>query len=157
MLPFQSSLRRPVPAACSTGVIVRARWDPLSSYHISFLLWPDSERWPQDGEIDYPETNMGSREVSAFMHRMNGTSGSDQVEYDVLSDPQQWHTYEIAWLPGSLSFYLDGHLIGRSTNDIPSTPMHWVLQTNTSPTVGPGGTQSGDLQIDWAVAYVPTS
>jgi hypothetical protein len=48
--------------------LIRARWDALSSYHISFLLWPDSENWPADGEIDFPEANMGSAHVSAFMH-----------------------------------------------------------------------------------------
>jgi hypothetical protein len=135
--------------------VIRARWDPLSSYHISFLLWPDSNQWPHDGEIDYPEANMASTDVSAFMHWQNGTSGRDQDAYDVYIDPRDWHTYEIDWLPSSVSFYLDGRLIGRSTTNVPDTPMHWVLQTNTSWRAWPGDAQAGHVQIDWAVAYVP--
>ena len=136
--------------------VVRARWDPLSSYHISFLLWPDSNQWPRDGEIDYPEANMASSDVSAFMHRQNGTSGGDQDAFDVYIDPQQWHTYEIDWLPSSVSFYVDGQRIGQSTTNIPDTPMHWVLQTNTSWRASPGDTQAGHVQMDWAVAYAPS-
>jgi hypothetical protein len=137
--------------------IVRARWDALSSYHISFLLWPDSGTWPRDGEIDYPEANMASTDVSAFMHWQNASSGGQQDAYDVYTDPSQWHVYEIDWLPSSLSFYLDGQLVGRSTANIPDTPMHWVLQTNTSSSLRAGDTEAGHVQIDWAVAYVPAS
>lgn len=137
--------------------IVRARWDPLSSYHISFLLWPDSDIWPADGEIDFPEANMGSDDVSAFMHHQGGSTAGDQDAYEVATDPGQWHVYEIDWLPGSVSFFLDGQLVGRSTTDIPDTPMHWVLQTNTSSALVPGDTETGHLQVDWAVAYTPVS
>jgi hypothetical protein len=55
-----------------------------------------------------------------------------------------------------VSFYLDGNLIGRSTSNIPATPMHWVLQTGTSfsePT--PSNTTAGHVQIDWVAAYLP--
>jgi hypothetical protein len=135
---------------------VRARWDALSSYHISFLLWPDSDNWPHDGEIDFPEANMGSTDISAFMHWQNATSGSQQDVYDTNVDPTQWHTYEIEWLPNSLSFYVDGTLIGHSTTNVPDTPMHWVLQTNASSEMTSADTEAGHLQIDWAVAYTPS-
>lgn len=95
--------------------------------------------------------------MSTPVQRMNGTSGSDLVEYEVVSDPEQWPTYEIACLPSSLAFYLDAQLSGRSTSDVSSTPMHWVLQADTSLTAGPGDMQSGDLQNDWVVPYVPSS
>lgn len=136
--------------------VVRARWDAMSSYHISFLLWPDSNQWPRDGEIDFPEANMASSDVSAFMHWQNGSTGDDQDAFDVHVDPQEWHTYEIDWLPSSVSFYVDGQCIGRSTTNVPDTPMHWVLQTNTSWRASLGDTQTGHVQIDWAVAYVPS-
>jgi hypothetical protein len=151
-----------VPGGVSGGgllygrYVVRARWDSLSSYHIAFLLWPDSGNWPGDGEIDFPEANMGSTDVSAFMHWQNATSGSQQDVYDDYIDATQWHTYEIDWLPGSLSFYVDGQLIGHSTQNVPDTPMHWVLQTNASSKMTATDTQAGHLQVDWAVAYTPT-
>ena len=136
--------------------IVRARWDALNGYHVSFLLWPDSGAWPSDGEIDFPEADFDSTTVAAFMHHQGATCGCEQDAYSIASTPQHWHTYEIDWLPSEVAFYLDGSLIGRSTSNIPSTPMHWVLQTGTSfgePT--PSEDTAGHVQIDWVVAYKP--
>jgi beta-glucanase (GH16 family) len=99
---------------------------------------------------------MGSTDISAFMHWQNATSGSQQDVYDTNVDPTQWHTYEIEWLPNSLSFYVDGTLIGHSTTNVPDTPMHWVLQTNASSEMTSADTEAGHLQIDWAVAYTPS-
>jgi hypothetical protein len=138
--------------------IVRARWDALNGYHASFLLWPDSGIWPYDGEIDFPEADFNSTTVAAFMHRQYATCGCQQDSYAASVNAQQWHTYEIDWLPSAVSFYLDGSLIGKSTSNIPNTPMHWVLQTGTSfsaPT--PGAATAGHVQIDWASAYVPAA
>ena len=55
-----------------------------------------------------------------------------------------------------MTFYFDGQLIGTSTNpaNIPSTPMHWVLQTETQLSGGPpANSAAGNVQIDWATAY----
>jgi chitodextrinase len=136
--------------------VVRARWDSLPGYHVSFLLWPDSGLWPLDGEIDFPEADMDVSNVAAFMHWQNATASGEQDFYTSALNPHAWHTYTIEWLSTGCAFYVDGGLIGRSTQRIPDTPMHWVLQTGTSfgePT--PSNGAAGHLQIDWAVAYAP--
>ena len=49
---------------------------------------------------------------------------------------------------------LDGTIVGNDTNTavIPSTPMHWVIQTETTPG-GPDNTAAGNVQIDWLAMY----
>ncbi len=128
-----------------------------SGYKTAWLLWPDSERWPKDGEIDFPEGNLDGT-ISAFMHRQNGRSVDDQDAYSTNATYSTWHTAVTEWLPESqsLKFYLDGQLIGHSTSRVPNTPMHWVLQTETSLSgCIPADSTSGHVLIDWVAVYTP--
>jgi beta-glucanase (GH16 family) len=135
--------------------VIRFRADPIPGYKTAWLLWPDSETWPRDGEIDFPEGDLDGT-LSAFMHRQNGTSGDDQDAFDSSITYTAWHTATLEWLPSSVRFFLDGKLIGTSTSRIPDTPMHWVIQTETA-TDGsvPSNTAAGNVQIDWVSVYVP--
>ncbi len=134
---------------------VRFRADPLRLYKTAWLLWPDSEKWPGDGEIDFPEGDLDGQ-ISAFMHRKGATSGSDQDEYRTDATYPTWHTAVIEWRPSSLTFILDGRVIGHSTNRVPDTPMHWVLQTETALTdESPDDTTAGNVQVDWVAVYQP--
>jgi hypothetical protein len=132
------------------------RADPVPGYKTAWLLWPDSETWPRDGEIDFPEGNLDST-IGAFMHRQNGTSGSDQDAYSTSATYPSWHTVVIEWSASACRFILDGTVIGTSTSRIPDTPMHWVLQTETALSGGaPANDASGNVQIDWVAAYTPS-
>ena len=131
---------------------VRFRSDELPGFKVAWLLWPDSEVWPGDGEIDFPESDL-SGTINAFMHRQGATSGSDQDAYSTSATYSSWHTASIEWTPNAVNFILDGQLIGQSTNRIPNTPMHWVLQTESSLTSCPAASTAGNLQIDWVTAY----
>lgn len=134
---------------------VRFETNTATGYSLSFLLWPDSNVWPQDGEIDFPETDseLGGP-VSAFMHWMGATSGSQQDAFTTNTTTTSWHTYTIEWTPTMVRFYLDGQIVGTSTGHIPSTPMHWVLQTTTNlGGVMPIAGQSGNIQVAWVVDY----
>jgi hypothetical protein len=134
---------------------VRFRADPVPGYKTAWLLWPDSEVWPGDGEIDFPEGDLTST-IDAFMHWQNGTSGSSQDAYTTNTTYSSWHTATIEWLPGSITFILDGQVIGRSTSNIPSTPMHLVLQTETALSgAAPATSAAGNVQIAWVAAYSP--
>ncbi len=65
----------------------------------------------------------------------------------------------IEWSPSAVNFILDGTLISQSTKYIPDTPMHWVLQTETSTTLGviPSGSTEGHVLIAWVAVYAPAS
>jgi Malectin domain/Glycosyl hydrolases family 16 len=137
--------------------VFRARMDPLYGYHASFLLWPDDNVWPRDGEIDWPEADLDSPTISGFMHWQNATAGSQQDAYNVMDPFDQWHTYEIDWTSTNCSFYIDGNLVGSSTDPtkIPATPMHLVLQIAASFSETAAPTTAGNVQIDWLTVYRP--
>ncbi|MFL5843128.1 MAG: glycoside hydrolase family 16 protein [Solirubrobacteraceae bacterium] len=134
---------------------VRFQADLVHGYKTAWLLWPDSEVWPQDGEIDYPEGDLDST-FDGFMHHMGATAGNQQDAYTTGAGYGNWHTAVIEWAPGMCRFILDGRIVGTSTQFVPSTPMHWVLQTETA-TDGtvPSSTTTGHVRIDWVAAYAP--
>jgi hypothetical protein len=142
-------------AMTSGRYVVRFRSDAIPGYKTAWLLWPSSDTWPRDGEIDFPEGNLDST-ISGFMHRMNGTSGGDQ---DFVSSNgvsyTGWHTAVTEWRGGqSLSFILDGKNLGTLTSRVPSTPMQWILQTETNlDGYAPNNSAAGNLQIDWVTVY----
>jgi hypothetical protein len=119
---------------------------PTAGFKLAWLLWPDSENWPGDGEIDFPEGSL-SGTADAFMHREGGTSGSDQDAYSTGAPTAGvWHTTVVDWQAGHCDFYIDGKLVGHSTTAIPNTPMHMVLQSETT-SAAPAVGASADVHI----------
>lgn len=136
--------------------VIRFRADAVPGFKTAWLLWPESETWPRDGEIDFPEGDLDGM-ISAFMHRQDGTSPSDQDGYATRARYTTWHTAVIEWVAGvRCTFWLDGRKIGESTSRVPNTPMHWVIQTETRLSGGPPpATAAGRVRIDWVAVYVP--
>jgi hypothetical protein len=46
--------------------------------------------------------------IGAFMHRQNGSSGSDQDKFVSNAKFTDWHTVALEWLPNRLQVFLDG-------------------------------------------------
>jgi len=135
----------------------RMRVDPLVGYKTAWLLWPDSEVWPQDGEVDFPEANLDST-IDGFVHHMNATSGSDQSYWLTgVTYANAWHEVTITRLPNSITFTLDDKS-WSTTDRVPSLSMHWVLQTETQLSGGPPADNvAGYLLVDWVAVYAPTA
>ena len=139
--------------------VARFRSDSVYGYKFAWELWPDSGNNFVDGEIEFPSGNLNST-IKAFMHPMNfqGNYGL-QSAYHSTASYTAWHTATIEWLPQKqdLKFYLDGVLMGENVGpSVPSTPMHWLLQNETSSdgTI-PGPTDAGHIQVDWVAVYAP--
>ncbi|MEO8580950.1 MAG: family 16 glycosylhydrolase [Patescibacteria group bacterium] len=127
----------------------------LKGFKMAWLLWPKSQQWPRDGEIDFPEGDFGDR-IFAAHHRQNGSSGDDQDVYfsNTRFDDTQWHTASIEWLPNDTRFILDGKLLGNPKTRVPNTPMFWVIQTESClSTACPNANANGNVEIDWITAY----
>ena len=132
---------------------VRFKADPVPGYKTAWLLWPESNVWPRDGEIDFPEGDLNST-IHAFMHRQNGSSGGDQDAFSTSERYTEWHTAITEWSPNEVRFILDGQVIGTSTSRIPNTPMHWVLQTETQLSGGPpSSSATGHVIVDWVSVW----
>jgi hypothetical protein len=132
---------------------VRFRADAIPGYKTAWLLWPDSGKWPADGEIDFPEGDLTST-IQAFLHHQGASSDTDQERFTSGARFTGWHTATTEWQPGKVTFIFDGKVIGSSTKRVPNTPMHWVLQTETMLS-GPEPSDSarGHVQIDWVSAW----
>ena len=127
------------------------------SYKVAWLLWPDSNLWPNDGEIDFPETNLNST-ISAYMHFANASGGQDAYSTSVIISDGLWHVAITEWTAGQVLFYLDGNLIGNSTTQVPSKPMHRVWQSETRLSGGPPGiNDSAIIDLAWSVVYIPST
>lgn len=134
---------------------IRFRADPVPCYKTAWLLWPDSEVWPRDGEIDFPEGALNAT-MDAFMHRKEAVSGSDQASFSTPVTYADWHTAVIEWSPGRVTFILDASVIGSTTHRVPDASMHWVIQTETSLHCVPADHAEGHVLIDWVVVYSPS-
>jgi hypothetical protein len=123
-----------------------------SDYKTAWLLWPDSDKWPDDGEIDFPEGNLDGT-IGAYAHHATPSGGQDAfdtsgVKYD------GWHTATTEWSPGNVTFILDGQTLGVSTTLVPSKSMHYVMQTETNlDGIVPSDTSAGKIELDWVVIW----
>lgn len=135
--------------------VVRFRADSSLGYKAAFLLWPKSERWPQDGEIDFPEGDLAET-IFAAAHHQGGQSIDDQEIFTTTVPFTGWHTAVTEWTPQGIVFILDGTVIGTSTTKIPNTPMHYVLQTEACEVRCPSPTLVGHLEVDWIAIYAFT-
>jgi hypothetical protein len=71
---------------------------PTGDYKTAWLLWPDSDVWPGDGEIDYPEGNL-NEQFSAYAHYADPGGGQDAFEN--ISTSSAWHTATTEWVPAA--------------------------------------------------------
>jgi PKD repeat protein len=127
----------------------------LHEYYVAWLLWPQSERWPEDGEEDWPEGGLAGN-IGGF-HHFAGPEAENPACYPscqqgVHTDEKftEWHTYTIEWRPGNIKYILDGKVVLDSNTGIPDTPMRWQLQTETK---GNSTGVSGNLILDWVAVY----
>jgi hypothetical protein len=118
-------------------------------YKSAHLLWPSGNA---DYEVDFPE-NEWDTSISAYVH-----AGGSQQSFDTNASWGTWHTTEIEWTPTRLSFFLDGKLIGTTTQGVPDVPMDWIIQ-NESALNGESAPLHSSAQIDIAsvsiYAYTP--
>lgn len=126
-------------------------------YHPVLIMWPNSDQWPQGGEDDYAETDIGSPTMDVFIHWPNQSSGSAQSTASVTTDITQWHNWAIERSATAVTGWLDGVQWFKFTNSsvlgVPG-PMHPTIQLDD---VASGATQPANMDIDWIRIYNPPS
>jgi hypothetical protein len=134
---------------------VRFRSDSgLGGFRPAWLLWPQSEIWPRDGELDFPEGDLAGN-MCGFVHYQNGTWAGDQTGVCTNVPYTGWHTASIEWSPNLVRYILDDVVVLQTMTRVPNTPMHWVMQTEACWDYCPPSSAAGNLEIDWAVMYAP--
>lgn len=120
--------------------------------------------WPRSGEIDimeavgYDEAN-GRNRFYSTIHKDTGAGGAWPVQTNTsglghsidLNEPpsQNWHVFAMDWTPSSITFYVDGKVVGmrtimwdqpgqwfdsitRSQAAVQGTPISWPFARETS-------------------------
>jgi hypothetical protein len=133
------------------------RWEvcmatPVGSpnYHPVLLLWPDSEVWPDDGEVDFMEIVDPTRQTVEFNLHYGPQNRQERTKVDV--DATQWHSWAVEWTPERIVGYLDGGPWFESADPahLPPGPMHLCIQLdNFGGDISRGGRQS----VDWVREY----
>ena len=131
---------------------VRFKADPIHGYGLGWLLWPDSDDW-NDGEVDFPESGLDGT-IWGFNHCL-GNAAENCLWFDSrVSYGAGWHTTTVDWTKDKLVFYIDGKVVASTTSNVPTKPLHWVLQTSTTHQK-PDASTSGHVLIDWMTIYQP--
>ena len=125
----------------------------LRGFKTAWLLWTDSNIWA-DGEIDFPEAVLGGA-MNAYDHEIGNPSVNAFAVQHTGVTYTSWHVATIKWTAASVTFILDGKVIGSTTMS-PSVPMHWVLQTETDHRA-PAASVAGNVYIDWVAIYAPAN
>ncbi|WP_219412944.1 glycoside hydrolase family 16 protein [Pseudonocardia nigra] len=137
----------------------RARTDAGRGFGSAILLWPDSEQWPEDGELDIMEVPGENRDLAHFVvhwgaeNHVHGTA--------VPGDYTQWHTFAVEWLPDRITWYVDGAKQYENTDKvaIPTTPMHLTIQLDQGPKANwieardETTPEEVRLEVDWVRIY----
>lgn len=139
---------------------VRFRAEKGEGYSPVVLLWPDTGKWPDDGEIDLIEIPATNRQVgSSWLH--NGPK-DHKIQRTHRYDFSEWHVISVEWLPNRVSIAIDGvdqwHVIDPTY--IPTTsPMHLTLQHDQGTPYTQRRRASTpefvSMYIDWIKVYAP--
>jgi hypothetical protein len=124
--------------------------DRNQAYHPVLSLWPDSDNWPCDGEINYAEATDDLASVSFFHHY---SCANRKVSSRKALDLTQWHNYAVEWTNIGIVGYLDGVEWFRTTDAShqPPGPMHQTIQLDWFP--GEITTKPTSMDVAWVRVY----
>jgi len=132
---------------------VRVEPDPTHNMSGAVLTWPQSGRWPQDGENDIYETGTYDPRKPFFSFIHFGSTATSQHSYKHLADANQWHTMAMDWSQYAIKIYRDGALVWTVTDPqaIAHVPHHLCIQLDA---LGTGKlTQRVRMAVDWVKIY----
>jgi Glycosyl hydrolases family 16 len=116
-----------------------------TGYKSAHLLWPVTGDCP-GCEVNFPE-NEWDGTIHAFTHPKGG---GRQDAHNTGFSWSDWHTSTIEWSLGRIRYFLDGRLVGESTEGIPDRPMMWVLQNESALNGARAAPNSwAQIDIDW--------
>jgi beta-glucanase (GH16 family) len=137
----------------------RARTDEGRGRGSAILLWPDSLDKEADGELDMMEVPSEDRSEAHFV--IHYSSENKLAGTQVTGDFSRWHTFAMDWLPGRVTWYVDGVEQFETTDPmvIPTSSMHLAIQLDMGPfeewIPAPDETTPPEvsLEVDWVRVY----
>ena len=134
--------------------VVGTDLDTVRSHRNIPMAWPDSDRWPSDGEDDYCEGS-DLDGCTSFIHY--GSGGQDYHDYRV--DLEQWHVMRAERSGQTLRMYIDDMVNPVWTKSYgsqwPATPRNVVLQQECRSSCPSGSSGTETILIDWITVERP--
>ena len=141
---------------------IRFRADPGAGYASVILLWPKG-KWPDDGEIDLAEIGNAHRHGAGEFLHLGARNRFIGKHIPATVDFTRWHTIAVDWLPGHITFWLDGKALwtvkraAGNSDYVPSTPFHLALQNDEgcdgNCKQGKNTPAQAIMDVDWVKVY----
>jgi beta-glucanase (GH16 family) len=115
------------------------------------LTWPQSGKWPVDGELDIYET-MTNAQRNPFYSVIHYAADNKQIQHNHNFDATQWHFITMEWFPDVIHIYRDGEKVFTVTDKdaIPQVPHHVCIQLDAFKTEMTGEVK---MYVDWLKIY----
>ncbi|GAA3523447.1 hypothetical protein GCM10022222_01870 [Amycolatopsis ultiminotia] len=146
--------------------MVRAKFDAGKGYGPAMLLWPQSNHWPEDGELDLVESAQPKRTTALSSVHWGSLPNGKRESGKLWGDYTQWHTYAVDWQPDFVKYSIDGQTVydtrySLQNPGIPKNPMHLVIQQEPGPFGAPSWIPAPDastpdqviVHVDWVKIY----
>jgi beta-glucanase (GH16 family) len=135
---------------------VQFRARPPAGDGLWSALWllPANRSWPP--EIDVLEVYGDDPSLAVLTyHPPHGPPAQRQVRVGDLSSG--WHDFAVDWRPGSLIWFVDGHVRFRYEGTVPDQPMYLAMDLAVSRTHPPSSTTpaSASLAVDQVRVWQP--
>ncbi len=128
-------------------VAIRAKVASGTEVASAFCLFPASFAWPP--EIDILEYS-GSRPNGATFTYHAPDGSRPRATPTFTSDlAGGWHTFGLAWTPGSIVWYLDGHEVFSTDDDVSDVPMYLTVGVSVY-SATPLTPAASSMDISWA-------
>ncbi len=130
---------------------VKSDPDPSGATSAVVLTWPQSEKWPVDGENDMYETGQ-SKTRDRFTTYIHYDIKNYQKQFIHNVDAKEWHTVAMEWSEDEIKMYVDGncHWVLRDKEAIPDVAHHICIQLDAFRTSMTGETK---MYVDWVKIY----
>lgn len=125
-----------------------------AQYHPVLIMWPNSDQWPQGGEDDYSECDIGNAGVEWFIHHPNQSNGGAQSSGSWSGDITQFHNYAMERSDSGVKIYVDGvqvasYSLNELNGQVPG-PMHPTIQLDN---FGGSPHQPANQEVKWLRIY----
>lgn len=119
------------------------------SYFHWVPLGIDTNNWPSNGELDWPEGDVASP-VAGNYHPADPTNITQHVNSG--ENPSDWNIFTVEWTPGNMKWWCNGALRLNTTDRVPTGPLAFLFQFETT-NVQPNAATVSTIEVDWVAVW----
>jgi len=130
---------------------MRFRTEGDKSFRFFGLLTSNANKC-EEGQVAFPA--VPSLKDGEVLGEFFGAVNDPKVEIlKSKATSGSWHTATIEWTPAKVELFIDRVSIGTVTTNVPTHPLHFALQAETSTDPAPHATDEARVFIDWITIH----